>query len=523
MRSKACRIGLWAALAGACMAMAIAGCGGTGGGDGESGALARQASPLQQSGRWLVDADGRVVILHGVNMVAKRAPYRPSALGFGADDADAIAAMGFNTVRLGLIHKALVPAPGQYDAAYLDDIQRTAEMLTARGLLVLLDFHQDLYNERYQGEGFADWATVDSADGAPSDAAGCDQGFPTNIFTCRHLWEAFDNLFGINGAVQALSSRGLTLQQEFADAWRVVARRFRDTPGVFGYNLLNEPYPGSATLACLNPLGCLGDQDAALTAFHQQLVDAIAAIDPDKILFYEPYATNFNAGFPTAHGDLATVAGVGLSFHNYACPFGIVGIPPELGLGGLCGPLFEQSVFDNAEAQSQRYGHALLLTEFGATDDADAIDRMADLADANRVSWQYWAWWNEDVCCERPEEGIIDHPANPPSPEHLDAAKLDALVRPYPRVVAGTPLSWSFDAQTREFRLRYTSEAADGSGRRLADLTTEVWVPRRQYPDGYTISLSGARVVSGADDERLLLQASAADAPVELSIAPRTP
>src|SRR5690349_24256469 len=35
------------------------------------------------------------------------------------------------------------------------------------------------------------------------------------------------------------------------------------------------------------------------------------------------------------------------------------------------------------------------------------------------------SWWNRDPCCEVPDEGVIDDPANPPTPEHLDEPKLD--------------------------------------------------------------------------------------------------
>src|SRR4051812_34062353 len=52
--------------------------------------LRRQAAPrppLGHAGRWVTDATGRVVILHGVNMVNKRPPYAPAAAGFGRDDA----------------------------------------------------------------------------------------------------------------------------------------------------------------------------------------------------------------------------------------------------------------------------------------------------------------------------------------------------------------------------------------------------------------------------------------------------
>ena len=44
---------------------------------------------LHREGRFLVDQYGRVVIVHGLNMVWKRAPYAPpdTAAGFTAKDA----------------------------------------------------------------------------------------------------------------------------------------------------------------------------------------------------------------------------------------------------------------------------------------------------------------------------------------------------------------------------------------------------------------------------------------------------
>jgi len=108
--------------------------------------------PLSNAGRWITDARGRIVILHGLNMVYKRPPYEPRAVGFGADDAAFLRRNGFNTVRLGLIYKAVEPHPGRYGGAYIDRIRSTERMLKAHGIFSLLDFHQDLYNERFQGE-----------------------------------------------------------------------------------------------------------------------------------------------------------------------------------------------------------------------------------------------------------------------------------------------------------------------------------------------------------------------------------
>ena len=91
--------------------------------------------PLGHSGRWITDADGRVTVLHGLNMVYKRPPYAPDAIGFGDDDAAFLASEGYNTVRLGLIYKAIEPQPGQYDDAYLARIENTVNVLGRHGIV----------------------------------------------------------------------------------------------------------------------------------------------------------------------------------------------------------------------------------------------------------------------------------------------------------------------------------------------------------------------------------------------------
>src|SRR3954447_12035769 len=134
--------------------------------------------PLAHAGRWITDAQGRAVILHGINMVYKRAPYAPEAVGFGEDDAAFLAAEGLDTVRVGIIYKDVEQQPGVYDDAYLDRIAATVETLGDRGIVSLLGFHQDLYNERYQGKGWPDGSVQD--DGLPAEPK---NGFPANYLT----------------------------------------------------------------------------------------------------------------------------------------------------------------------------------------------------------------------------------------------------------------------------------------------------------------------------------------------------
>ena len=144
-------------------------------------AAAAPKPPLDHEGRWFTDQRGRVVILRGFNMVYKVGSYRPEDTGFGRDDARFLRRHGFNSIRLGIIYAGLEPSPPaadgtpDYRRGYIRSIARTERVLARSGVYTLLDFHQDLYNERFQGEGWPDWQTID--DGVPSEPQ---LGFPTN-------------------------------------------------------------------------------------------------------------------------------------------------------------------------------------------------------------------------------------------------------------------------------------------------------------------------------------------------------
>ncbi|MFN2543453.1 MAG: cellulase family glycosylhydrolase [Actinomycetota bacterium] len=459
------------------------------------------SGPIGHRGRWITDGAGRVLILHGVNMTAKLPPYVPSRAGFGRDDARLIARAGFDTVRLGLIYKAVEPARGHYDDAYLASIGRTARMLGRFGIRVLLDFHQDMYNERFNGEGFPDWAVQD--DGLPAQPDG---GFPANYFGMPALWRAFDHLWANDPAAD-----GTGLQDAFAQAWRHVAAYFRNNRTVFGYDVLNEPWPGSDWQSCLQPSGCPVFDELTLTPFYERVFHAIRQVDPTHLVFYEPNPEMAGTGADVYIGDSGDPH-AGFTFHFYCLD--ALGFPGQVG-SARC-PIGEDRPFDVADAVAKRNGDALLMSEFGASDDLDNLRLSLDLLDRHMMSWQYWAWWNRDPCCERPHEGVIKDPKKPARATNVKWAKLRMLARPYPRAVAGTPVSFVFHADRpgRAFTLTYRADPSMG-------LPTEVVAPRMIYPHGYRLVVKGPALVVSERNARVLELRAMKRGPVRVSIVRR--
>ncbi|MDQ6820133.1 MAG: cellulase family glycosylhydrolase [Actinomycetota bacterium] len=436
-----------------------------------SGSPPRAPVPgLGHAGRWVTDAGGRVVIVHGINLVYKRPPYDPAATGFGDDDARFLSRIGFNAVRVGVIWKALEPAPGVFDDAYLARIARTVGTLARHGILSLLDFHQDLLNERFQGEGFPDWAIQDG--GLPNPRL----GFPINYEGNPALQHAFDAFWA-----NAPGPGAIGLEDRYAVAWRHVAARFAGDPSVLGYELLNEPFPGTPFATCVAAAGCPAF-DNKLTAFDRRVAKAIRTVDRRHLIFSEPNVL-FDFGAVTDVGQLR-VGPAGFAFHDYCFQISPTGCASE------------PRAFANALGHVKLTHEALLLTEFGSNPFARDLAGMVKRADLDMVPWLEWSYCPcGDPTGATPDPLLFD-PARPPRGANLGSLALSTLVEPYPELIAGTPRSWSFNRAAHDFRLRYTTSRVDGRGSFGPGSVTVVAIPRLLYGHGYGVSVHGGAIVS---------------------------
>jgi endoglycosylceramidase len=466
--------------------------------------------PFGHAGRFITDSSGRVFISHGVNLVYKVAPYEPSVSGFGDDDAAFLQREGFNSVRLGVIYKAVEPSPGSYDMAYLAKIAETAAILEKHGIAPLLDFHQDLYNERFQGEGWPDWAVLD--DGLPAQPQ---LGFPGNYLAQPATNRAFDNFWA-----NAAGPGGIGLVDRYAAAWKRVAQTFAGDRWILGYDLLNEPWPGTGWQQCANPAGCPAFDQGVFADFNRKTIAGVRGGDKNHLVFYEPNVL-FNDGAETQLPKFDDDR-LGMSWHNYCLVGDVSGSGG--GGGGACGTE-EGLVLANAQKRSETTNDTQLLTEFGATDDLDTLRRITSAADQYMVGWQYWHYCGcKDPTTQGPgdTQAIVKDPSKAPQGDNLKTEKLDVLVRPYPQLVAGTPVSWKFDADKKVFNLVYSTARADG-GEFAGNPVTEVYVPKRQYPSGYSVKVEGAGVASGPGAQALELQACPGARSVKLEVTPTGP
>ncbi len=449
------------------------------------------------------------MILHGVNMVYKKPPYHPLAAGFDGPDARFLSREGLNAVRLGLIYKGVEPRPGGYDDHYLEQIRSTLRTLARQHVFSLLDFHQDLYNERFQGEGFPDWAVQD--DGLPAQPQ---LGFPGNYIGMPALNRAFDHFWNNDAG-----PGGVGLQDRYAGAWRYVAKRFRAEPYNMGYDIFNEPWPGTGWQTCANTEGCPLFDQSKLTPFSKRVSKQIRSVDSRRLVWYEPNVL-FNYGPKTHHGDIGPRSG--MSFHVYCLAGDAPG--PDTGGGSeetSCKP-FEELAFDNANAQSDRTGDASLLTEFGATDNLTRIGRIVGEADDHMVGWLYWHYCG---CADPTTSGsggtqsVVNDARKAPTGANVKADKLAVLSRPYPQAVAGVPSSWSFDPGSNRFTLAY-STGRKGGGSFAFRADTQIFASPRRYPGGYDVRVKGGEALSAAGARLLRIRTCTGRRRVEVTLTP---
>jgi endoglycosylceramidase len=479
-------------------------------------------------GPFLADREGRTVLLHGVNLVDKVPPYEVEVTGSGPTvltkaEAQRIAALGFDVVRLGVIWKGLEPGTdpsgdsticrpgpprasgaGQFDSAtfdaYLGRLDGTIALLARYGVYSLLDMHQDVYNEAFAGEGAPDWAVC--TDGiVPKPKRGVPD-WSVN-YTGPGVAQAYGH-FWKNDVVG-------NLQGELDSVWARIGAHYRGNPWVVGYDPFNEPYgpglaaqPNSPTFDAELECFYTGrahpglDQGAKLVTCPaddpaQGLIPRLVAADPTHLVAYEGnYSTD--SGVPNHIGPM-DFPNLVLNFHDY-CFLHVPNGPEPPDFASVCGPL-ERYVFTqhaeeraNDVSSAQPGGPAELLTEFGATTDTADLARITADADADLVGWTYWQWINYD-------DPTGSHSSALWYPRAATPSQLAVLSRTYATAVAGVPTSMSFDPATGAFSLQY--RAAKG-----VSAPTVIVVPvSTHYPNGYCPRVSGGRVTSPADAPRL--------------------
>lgn len=406
-----------------------------------SGLLACKPAESPGSRLFLKDEQGRALILRGTNVESAAKSAVGHAISLTDSEIEFIARdMGFNAIRYLIFWDGVEPEPGQYDEAYLDQVVRDIGRFHAQGFHVLVDMHQDVYAARFCCDGAPEWAIRD--DGA---SFSLQENWAFNYFQPA-VQAAWDNFWAYDEGDHA------DLQDHYVAMWQHVARRLRDVPGVIGYDIMNEPHPGSAfdTLEVLARLDSTLSPDfdrERLGPFFQRAIDAIRKSDSERYIFFEPRYGSPGNGSPSWLEPLVDPRDgeprIGYAPHLYSL---------ELEKDGVYRaddetlPLWEKERRKELERQPMPFVLGEWGLAFGATDADVFVRELMEMGERMLMSWLHWSW----------------DPGGPTSWALYDRATktlnpMFAVVdRPYPRVVAGEPSEWRYDEKTQTFTFTWT-------------------------------------------------------------------
>ena len=196
---------------------------------------------IKTSGKCFTDEYGRERIFNGVNLCDKGWPDGSGNLchvyEYDEKMFRTLAEKGFNIVRLGITWAAVEPEPGKYNQNYIDGIRKMLDQCEKYGLYAYIDMHQDLYsNYCYEwGDGAPKWACLTNGKKRKDIKVVWAEGY----FWGKSVHNAFDN-FWTN---KPFNGKGLL--DRFTDMWKYVAQNLCDHPALFGFDMFNEPFPGS--------------------------------------------------------------------------------------------------------------------------------------------------------------------------------------------------------------------------------------------------------------------------------------
>ncbi len=420
----------------------------------------------------ILDSAGRQVLLHGVadNQLGdyyQVDPSQPTVFPLRRQDFTRMSELGFNVVRLVLSWSRLEPEPGLLSASYLREVRRAVTWANASGLYVVLDMHQDAWGKEVAtppGETCPPGLTPSIGwDGAPAWATYLD-GMSTCHNTFRELSPAvaaaFDNFYDDRNGIQA----------QLVWVWSRLASAFAADPGVAGFDLFNEPHPGSRP-------GPVAEQE--IGAFYARAIAAIRAAESERpggfhhIVFFEPSVLYDVAPSPAVSPPPTFSADPNLVFAPHLYP-------------GTFSPLSTDQAYRATEAVAATYGTAFWVGEWGwySQDPRDDYENIRDFAAHEDQALAGDAWWQWRQRCGDPHQfGAPGSPGRPIAdglnryrcpgdhPLGIPPTTRQVLSRAYARAAPGRIESMLSDPASGEFRLRGFDPDPGGS------CLLEVWTP----------------------------------------------
>ncbi|KAJ3326920.1 hypothetical protein HDU76_012527 [Blyttiomyces sp. JEL0837] len=480
---------------------------------------------------------GRERQFHGWNVVYKTAPFLPNLThfdpvnSFTGEDAALLQSLGTNSIRLNVAWAGLFPTKtGGVDATYLANIQSIISLCNQYGISVLIDFHQDSLAERFCGNGVPSWIAnqmptqqfpgplggtylqgcglfhadicyknqilkqIVAANNATTPVSpytyDTTTGLPSPISQCNTYYFAQQYFsYGVSSGFQYLYNNTNGITDQFVNYWVAMAKAFKDTPNVLGYELINEPWVGDyvAILGSINVGDLLSKGTAALyTAFQQltgknlvpfyeKVIAAIRAVDKETLILFESDTFDNKLPIPFSAVPGGNASNTVFAYHYY---------------NSVANMTYSDFLTYRLADAKRLNNVGTFMTETNwetgirATDIDPTFISKLDVAEQNLQSYTLW---NYKLYDDRtgPSFGLFA----PNGTFNTELATITA--RSYAPIVAGTTVSSHFDSATKFYNLTYTVDPKVATG------STQIFLNQNLvYVKGFNVSVLPVHGVS---------------------------
>ena len=254
---------------------------------------------------------------------------RYHANGMTKKDVDLLKKAGFNSVRLPMHYKLYTLPIEQEKVKGQDTWLEEGFKMTDDLLKWCADNHMYLILDMHALPG----------------GQGNDANISDNDKTKPNLWQSEEN------------------QRKSVALWKKLAERYKDSPWIGGYDIINEPNFGFSSD---NPNGCNEEKNEPLRKFMVDVTKAIREVDQKHIIIIEGncWGNNYKGVFPLWDKNMV------LSFHKYWNKN-------------------EQGSIQQMLDYRQQYNVPIWLGESGENSNVWFTDAIA-LMEKNNIGWAFW-------------------------------------------------------------------------------------------------------------------------------------
>ncbi len=432
-----------------------------------------------------VDSDGRQRLFNGYNLCEKGVAdqtlgRRRYDFPFDENLFIKLKEVGCNIIRLGFTWDCVEPEAGQYSEENLKKIDKVVALCEKYEIYFYLDMHQDLYGSYLNspGDGAPYWACMSDGYKFKDTKLVWAEGY----FWGKAVHRCFDNFW------KNAPCKGRPIQDWYCDTWRMLAARYKDSPALFGFDVMNEPFPGTDGGKVFRKLigsvakTVLTDKRCKKGWMLKQLLHSDTVInvlepfsDPSLFKKVTSVANDLIRKFDTeAYSPFInrtakaireiTDNGIIIMENCYYSNLGIPCSTPAVNYDGkreeqLCfaphaydlmvdTPAYKYasdtrvgSIFDEHRNTQNRLGVPLIVGEWGGasegTDWLRHINYLLDKFDSYHWGQTYWAYYGEQM---------------------FNDPIMLSLLRPAPISVCGTIDSYGLDRENQVFTLNFTQD-----------------------------------------------------------------